>query len=468
MQALPRSNNTDTIDFNQYNLGSSQDLRSPPASEVERENDQADRLETIHARALTLPADALSTRSEHIKGLKLKDLARERATRIRSRHQGSGLDDAIVVEKPSLIAEEQITPLATHAFKFPIAPTRPLENPHEPQTGGSRPASRQESLSRRPSYNSRRSSSNRTSQRGLRVVMNPSQIMVLAETNPDTQMFRASTPTGSIRRNDSKKADSVILAKERRVRRRKSKSSIRSQAYTSVTASAIPVIKPNGQHTPPLSDPSTHSSEDDHMECMRRSKSRRSVNHIAALVKEDSDIESAPSKRAFAALARREEKKYFKDQLLLKKLKRESSELKLAVRLLSRGLEKLTIFVEADEELVEERGHGLIEAERSARTHRPKGDREAFERISTPHRAHDDDHAAGKSVRNEGDAAFRRKRSDRAVDERPISLVSRYSSVKDIVGESVGTGPPVQDEVIWDQVEIVNRMAIHYGGGQGR
>jgi hypothetical protein len=459
--ALSVSSNTNITEFNQYNLGSSQDLRSPAAGEIGQENDMVDGFEIASAQSPTLSNDMLSSRSNHTKGLKLRDLAEEKATRVRGRHQGRGLDDAIVVEKPSFTAEEEKTSPNPQLSHFPPVPGRTSDSSHDSHSGLPPPASRQDSVNRCPSYQSRRSSSNRTSQKTTRPIMNQSQIMVLAETNPDTQMFRASTPTGSIRRADSKKADSVITSRERKVRRRKSKASVCSHAHQTAAQKGIAGIKPNGQHTPPLSDPSTHSSDDEAIESMRRSKSRRGINHIAALVKEDSDLESAPSKRAVAALARKEEKKYFKEQLLLRKLKRESSELKLAMRLLSRGLEKLSMFVEADEELDEWRGHGLIEAEMEP----VRGMAERFQRSLSPEdlerfdQVHSTNGNTRKDVQNDQDPGFHRAKSERtkANDARPISLVSRYSSVRNGMGESVIAGPPIKDEVIWDQVDGLNR-----------
>ncbi len=455
--ALSMSNSANITGFDQFNLGSSQDLRSPAASGAGPKSDMVGMTGAAADKSPFLFDDVLLPRTEQIKRLKMRDLASEKATRFRSRHQGSELDDRIVVEKPSLAAVEDTTTPTLELPDIPLVPGKPAENSHDIHTVDSRPASRQASVTRRPSYVSRRSSSHRASQRTIRPVMNHSQIMVLAETDPDTQMFRASTPTGLIRRTDGKVAESAVMATERKVRKRKSKTSVPSQVHTTAAPKGLAGIKPNGEHTPPHSDPSTHSSDDD-ISSPRRTTSRRGMNHIAALVKEESDIESAPAKRGFAALSRKEEKKYFKEQLLLKRLKCESSELKLAIRLLSRGLKKLTTFVEADEELDEVQSRrGLMAAEmapvmgmaeRLGRALGPDDDWEGFSQ-GPP--------SLGKDG---GDAGFRRKKRARANDARPISLVSRYSSVRNSMGESVIAGPAIKDEVIWDQVDGLNRSAM--------
>ena len=222
----------------------------------------------------------------------------------------------------------------------------------------------------------------------------------------------------------------------------------------------------NGEHTPPHSDPSTYSSDDD-VEPTRGTRPYRDVSHIAGLVKEDSDFGSAPSKRALAALARREERKYFKEQQLLKKLKRESSELRLAMRLLSRGLEKLTTFVEVDDKLDEVQEHDLTEADRvavrgmtvkSGPSISPDGG-EGFDQALFSHGD------ARKHAKTDRDAGSHQTRSAWANDARPISLVSRYSSSnRNRMKERAIAGPPVNEKVIWDQVEGMNRAAMMSSG----
>jgi hypothetical protein len=462
------SNNATITGSNQYNLGNSQDLRSPAASEAGQEHDMVDS-SACTAEAPRHPNDVLTSRSERIKGLKTRDLAKEKATRIRGRHQCSDLDDRIVVETSSLVDDAEPSSRTPQLSHFPSIPTRPTIVAPDVNSGSSRLASRQESVGRRPSYLSRRSFSNQTSQRILRPIMSQSQIMVLAETDPDTQMFRASTPTGPLQRTESRKADSIVAAKERKIKKRKSKTSVRSQGQATAAAmpNGIPGIKLNGEHTPPRSNPSTHSSDDDDdddddddMERKDGSKSYGGAHHIAALAKEDSDLESLPTKRDIAALKRKEEKRYYKEQILLQKMKREIAELKLATRSLSRGLEQLTTRVEADEQVARIRGYSLIEAEMEP----VKGIAERFGRSLSPEDWERFDHSRFGPLQEDSEAgrensSFRRVKSSRAGDEaRPLSLISRFNSVRNSMGESVIGGPPIKDEVIWSQLEGLNRV----------
>ncbi len=436
------SNNAAMTGFNQYNLGSSQDLRSPVASEAGHEPEMIEPSATPTAEAPLPSTDTLSSRNEHIKGLKLRDLAKEKATRIRGRHQCSDLDDAIVVEAPSLADEDESSRKTPQVSDTPSIPPRPPSVAQDMNGVSSRPASQQEGVSRRPSYRSRRScSSAQGSQRTVRAIMSPSQIMVLAETDPNTQTFRASTATGSLRRAESKKANSTTAAKERKARRRKSMTGARSQVSATTISNGIPRIKLNGEHTPPHSDPSSHSSDDDAVRRRDQSKSHRSAHHISALAKEDSDAEFPASKRDVAALKRKEESRYFTEQLLLRKMKREIAELKLATRSLSRGLEQLTTHAETDEEIARVRGYSLMDAElepvksiaeRFERSLSPE-DWEGFDR-SPPRLQEDDEADADTSSRR---AKSPRAKSPRATEARPLSLVSRYNSARNSTGESV-------------------------------
>ena len=419
------SNNVAITGFNQYNLGNSQDLRSSSASEIGQDYDIVDTSGTIAMQSSSSPHDVLSSRSEHIKGLKLRDLAKEKARRTRCQHQCSDLDDAIVVESPSFADGDESASQTTHPRHLPSVSTRPPIVAQDMSSRSSREASRRENISRRPSYQSRRSSSNRASQRTVRSTMSQSQIMVLAETDPDTQTFRASTPTGSLRRTDSKKAESVMASNERKVRKRKSKTSIRSQVHANAISNGISGTKLNGEHTPPHSDPSSQSSDGD-MEITGRSKSYRGLHHIAALAQEDRELVSTSSQRT-------EDKNYIKDHLRVKKLKNKSADLKLAVALLSRGLEKLTVCMEEDEDVARLRGYGLIEAEMEpirevAKKYGREPHHEEWRGYDHASSRPEDKADAGK------DTSFRRVKSARVNDARPLSLVSRYGSVRNSDG----------------------------------
>jgi len=217
------------------------------------------------------------------------------------------------------------------------------------------------------------------------------------------------------------------------------------------------------------------------------------VKHLGTLVKEDSDMEPAPSKRALATLARREQKKYFREQLLLKRLKREGCELQLAMRLLSRGLEKLTTFVESNEgdEFGGGGGHAGLGlraggdmvpirgmAERLGQLLSPDG-WEGFDGDFGREEAGADDvddvddvdddgdvnvEAAAKHERDAVGAGGRVKSAWSSDRTGPIRLVSRFSSVRRGMGGSVVRGLPVRDDVIWDQVDVLNRAAIRVHG----
>lgn len=457
-----------------FNSGNSQDCLSPCASEPGQENEMVEPIGSATAKSSLPTNDVVSLRSEHIKRLKLRDLAKEKATRSCNRRQHSHLDDAVIEAKTSFTAINGSSQ-AHQLSDLLHASGKPSSASQENNTGISRPASRQDSAKRRPNYQARRALSNRTIQIAARPTMSQSQIMVLAETDPDTQTFRASTPTTSLRRTDSRKTETPFPARERRITNRKSKNNIQSRLFphATTTARGIPALQPNREHTPPHSEPSIHSSDDDDDdETIHRfptpGHSGCTNTHIRALVTEDSNPESDPSKHGFAALARKEETRYLKEQLLLQRLKRESSELKLAMRLLSGGLEKLTMFVNGVEDVEKEgrreglkgRGYGLIEKEMEpvrALVERGFHGGSLPGAISTVSPGRDDGVRSFEQVREDSVGVERRGSNVHANDARPISLVSRYSSVRkrdrNSMGESVLTNPVVKDEMIRIQME---------------
>lgn len=452
--ALAVSESVNMSGSDQYYLGSSQDVRSVAASDIDRGYDMIDTTGLALTKFPFLTNDALSSRRDHIKELKMRDLAQEKAARIRSQSHLRGLEEASVAAKPSPAGNKGSPRSTAQLSHIPPVPISPSDTVHKTNIGASSQASR------RPNYHIPCSLSNKTSQS----TMTQSQIMVLAETNPDTQLFCASTPTRSVRRTDSGKAMSGI-AKDMKPRKRRSKTRVRCHVNTAVALNGATGGKSSGPYTPPLSEPSPHSSGDD-MENTHRTEASQDVNDIAPLAAEEGDSESTPSKQAFAVLARKEEKKYLKEQLLLRKLKRESSDLKLAMKLLSRGLEKLTTFVETDEELNEVRGRGLLGAEME----RIKRMAESFECSLSPEdwEGHDQDtfrhDHPEKHTLNDVDVSLRQAESARVDDNRPLSLVSRYSSVRNSMGESVISGPPIKDETIRNQLEGFNRATMLKSG----
>ncbi|ERF71057.1 hypothetical protein EPUS_03337 [Endocarpon pusillum Z07020] len=446
--ALAVSESVNVSGSDQYYLGSSQDLRSLAASDIDRGYDMIDTTGLASTKFPFLTNDALSSRRDHIKELKMRDLAQEKAARIRSQSHLRSLEEASVAAKPSSTANKG------SPRHIPLVPVSPFDTAHKTIIGGSSQASR------RPNHHIPCSLSIKTSQS----TMTQSQIMVLAETNPDTQLFCASTPTRSVRRTDSGKAMSGI-GKEMKPRKRRSKTRVRCHVNTAVALNGATGGKPSGQYTPPLSEPSPHSSGDD-MENTHRPEASQDVNDISPLAAEEGDFESTPSKQAFAVLARKEEKKYLKEQLLLRKLKRESSDLKLAMKLLSRGLEKLTTFVETDEGLNEVKGRELLGAEME----RVKRMAESFECSLSPEDwegldqdTFRHDHPE-KHTLDDVDVSLRGAKSARVDDNRPLSLVSRYSSVRNSMGESVISGPPLKDETIRNQLEGFNRATMLKSG----
>ena len=238
--ALSPNNNVNISSFNQYSLGSTRDLQSPAASEAGQGKDMVDTSGAAAGKCSPASNDVLSSRSEHIKGLKLKDLAKEKAARICGQGRGSGPNDANAVKTPSVAAPGESWAPMSRPSQLPFVSERPSDSFHDIQTGMSRLVSRQASVPQRLTNQSPRGTSNRTGQRNVRRIMNQSQIMVLAETNPDTQMFRASTPTGSPRTTDSKKMKCASIAEERKVRKRKSKNGVCCQVHASRTREGVP------------------------------------------------------------------------------------------------------------------------------------------------------------------------------------------------------------------------------------
>jgi hypothetical protein len=470
-KALSVGNKTNTASFNRVELGSSPEFASPTASEIDLQaKDMVDSPRSAVTKSALPSNDVLSSRSEHTRALKLRDLAKERSFRVVSRPRRSGLNDTIGNQKASFVDEEGTATTTTILSHFPPVPGMPFDSSHDRTSVDSTTSSYQESVEGRPSFQARCSPCNRT----VRPIMYQSQIMVLAETDPDTQMFRASTPTVSVRRINSNAAESGIMTKERKVRKQNSKNPAHSHTHSAAGPKGMVGKQLNGEHTPPLSDLSSHTSDDD-MGGTPPTRSSRNVHHVSTIAKEDSDIEpSTPSKRAFAALARREQKNYFKEQLLLKKLKREGCELQLAMRLLSRGLEKLTTFVETDEEFGESGGHGLRGGEmvpvkgmakRLGQLLSPEG-WEGFDQDFGHEDHQEDDADAGARAKHERDVVgSARMKSAFSNDARPIRLVSRFSSVRR--GGSVIGGLPIRDDVIWDQVEVLNKAAIRVDGVAG-
>jgi hypothetical protein len=485
-KALSVDSKTDIVSFNPYKLSIGPEVRRPFVSGIDHQmKDMVESSGSTMTQSASPTSDILFSRSEHTRALKLRDLAEEKAFRVGSRPRRSGLGEPTDPKTSSMSKEGPMT-TTTLISHFPPVPGKPFDPPDRTSKNSST-ANCQGSFPRSRAFQADRGSCRKPA----RPIMYQSQIMVLAETDPETQMFRASTPTGSAQRTNSKAVECGTIANERKVRKPNSKTPARSHVHSAAGTRRMTSGKLNGEHTPPLSDLSSHTSDDDMGEAPRTKASCGVVKHLGALVKEDSDMVPAPSKRTLATLARQERKKYFREQLLLKRLKREGCELQLAMRLLSRGLEKLTMFVESDEadEFGGHGGHAGLGlragdemmpvpgmAERLGRLLSPDGwegfdqnfGREAEEEGENDDDDDDDDDNAnnadveaapideGAAVGADGrvKSAWSSDRPD------PIRLVSRFSSVRRGGSASVVGGLPIKDDVIWDQVDVLNRVAI--------
>lgn len=455
---------------------SSQDQHSPAASETGDGCNLMDMASTASPRSVFADG-VLSSRSQHIRQLKMRDLAKEKATRTSTHHPVAQGDNTSVVENPSLSAEHE----TSGPRPQPSSPVygRPSDKAYEinedPRRGG-----HQDCVSRRPKYRSRRRSAHGASQKTIYPVMGQSQIMVLAETDPNTQTFRASTPTGSMRRTVSRKAESAAVANEQKVRKDKSKAGVHFQPHIPTVQAENPAIEPKPEQPLRHSDTSTYLSDDGIESSLGRRCPPRRIDPIAALViKEDSDIEPAASTRASGGLAGQEERKCDRERQRLKEPRRESSELRLAMRLLSTGLAKLTKVVELDGELnVCGRRPGMM-MEAGAKPIPGSGER------SAPSLGADDWEGlcragglgfadeeeveglgvgddAGNGVVNPDDHRLWANGSAAAAaaapwsKERPLHLSSArsYSSLTTSMAEKRHLpGPAIKDEVIWTQLE---------------
>ena len=227
-----------TPEVNQYNLGSSRDLRSSAS---------------IHSQESVLSASGtkitrysdINERTQRVHHLRHRDVASERQRK----------------KKLRKVDEQEVMNPA------PI----PEDFPHPPSFPSTRPSSRQSS--RRSSYQQAQPSSplrRTTTSNDLRGQISRSNIIVLADSNPHTEKFSASTvtPTASmhsLRRTVSpapllpSSNPSSIMARKI-PRKKQSQRSVRS--YMSRASQFSVGNRPQAQ-TPPPSDSSTPSSDEE-------------------------------------------------------------------------------------------------------------------------------------------------------------------------------------------------------------
>lgn len=458
-----------------------QDLWAPSTNQAGHKNKFAGGLMSTTANPPISIKDVLSSRSERIKGLKLRDLADERAARRRSGGHTVNPDGKAVLEETLSSAEDETASPTPQLSEFPLVPSRPSVMSLDPDSTIPLPESHQSNARKQESFHCCCGPPARVGHQTSHSTMSQSQLIVLAETDPATQMFSASTPSSSFRKTGRKKVDPlVLLTRDRKMGGRRDKASHRDRKSNSGQYTENPGTSANGEHTPPHSIPSARSSgededEGDGFDSLFQHPSYKDNHHHAAVAKDRHHFHSVPAVRTFAQVVRKEDRKYVQRQQHLNKMRWESSELKVAIRLLNRGLEKLTTVVDGCEfvhrpggleqgvnaEIAEELAIG---SKPTTTTTKPTG----FGRtLSTTVRESSDlSHTWPTRVNektretNDKDQLHRgigqRAKSVRANDARPLSLVSRYSSARNRMGDFVTTRsqPPAKEikaEPIWSQ-----------------
>lgn len=427
---------------------SSEDSEGRSSHEISSSTELTDSCEEESLRSPGLMKKILLSRIEQTKGLKFRDLARERAARVIA-SEGADKAQDINSNTQDIAGSDERFGMAGKEQAAPGSPpqvVRQASNRRQAGRSTAQPSVRGQKWglscqSMEHGYPSTSSGSNGGQTRPP--AMSPSRIIVLAETDPETQMFSASATVGSLSRLNS--------------------SSTKFQASPTSPRSPRSPISPckkegtqsgrlRTRNAPSIGQPSTPPSrQPQEAESVYSTPHGQSPSQAVSLDQKAGDFQ--PAKDQSRSMVRRDSFKEEEHQQhqqhqqeLLSRLGRENSEIRLAMGLLSRKLEKLSTFVGSSRE----DGPSTDVSDQPVSAHGS---------LSIPeHRVHQD---IGKATIFDKPGPLQNGDSGGLQLSSPVKRNCGAEDASSAVAADEPAIPRIgTDEVIWNQLDVLNGASL--------